>query len=897
MSIDIVNYIWPWLAVWLAGLWVAIWQGILAKASMEVMWKKSELNSFYLTITILWIALIESAVIYWFIVAFQILNIADFSLMASIWAWLAIWLTWLWAWIWEWKLVAWAIRAIDRDPEMKWKIMTFMVLFIALVESAAIYGLVIAFKIIGADDPTLANSFVWMWLAIWLAGLWVAIWMWILADKSMEIIGKKPKLISLFLTITILGIALVESAAIYWLIVSFEIFAKWLDLYASLWAWLAIWLAGLWAWIWEWILISGALATIEKKPELKWKMITFMVLFIALVESAAIYWLVVAFKIMWADDVSTWSLVWMWLSIWLAGLWVAIWMWILAKKSMKAMWNKPEFSSLFLTITILGIALVESAAIYWLIVSFEIFNRDLWLMASIGAWLAIWLTGLWVWIWEWKLISWAIETIEKKPELKWKMITFMVLFVALVESAAIYWLVIAFKILWADDVSLWTLIWMWFSIWLAGLWVAIWMWILAEKSMKAMWNKPEFSNLFLTITILGIALVESAAIYWLIVSFEIFNKDLWLMASVWAWLAIWLAWLWAWIWEWKLISWAIETIEKRPELKWKIITFMVLFVALVESSAIYWLVVAFKILWAEEVSFDSLIWMWMAIWFAGLWVAIWMWILAEKSMKAIWRRPELSSLFLTITILGIALVESAAIYGLVVAFQIFSDNLSFYASLWAWLAIWLAWLWAWIWEWILISGALASLERNPELKWKMITFMVLFVALVEVTAIYGLIVAFQIMWASWPDTMIYLWAWLAIGIAGIWVAIWRWYLAEEAIIIMWKNSKSINFLLTVSILWVALVESAAIYALIVSFQILTIEGLSIYASLWAWLAIWLAWAWVWIWEWLLIKWAMKGINVAPETKGKTLAFMVLFVALIEVVAIYWLIIAFKVAWS
>jgi len=31
---------------------------------------------------------------------------------------------------------------------------------------------------------------------------------------------------------------------------------------------------------------------------------------------------------------------------------------------------------------------------------------------------------------------------------------------------------------------------------------------------------------------------------------------------------------------------------------------------------------------------------------------------------------------------------------------------------------------------------------------------------------------------------------------------------------------------------------------------------------------------------------MKGINVAPENKGKILAFMVLFVALVEVVAIY-----------
>jgi F0F1-type ATP synthase membrane subunit c/vacuolar-type H+-ATPase subunit K len=35
--------------------------------------------------------------------------------------------------------------------------MTFMVLFIALVESAAIYGLVISFQILGADSPELSS--------------------------------------------------------------------------------------------------------------------------------------------------------------------------------------------------------------------------------------------------------------------------------------------------------------------------------------------------------------------------------------------------------------------------------------------------------------------------------------------------------------------------------------------------------------------------------------------------------------------------------------------------------------------------------------------------------------------------------------------------------------------
>jgi F0F1-type ATP synthase membrane subunit c/vacuolar-type H+-ATPase subunit K len=46
-------------------------------------------------------------------------------------------------------LVAWAMEAIFRNPSMKWKIMTFMILFLALVESSAIYGLVIALSLLG----------------------------------------------------------------------------------------------------------------------------------------------------------------------------------------------------------------------------------------------------------------------------------------------------------------------------------------------------------------------------------------------------------------------------------------------------------------------------------------------------------------------------------------------------------------------------------------------------------------------------------------------------------------------------------------------------------------------------------------------------------------------------
>jgi F-type H+-transporting ATPase subunit c len=42
-----------------------------------------------------------------------------------------------------------AMDAVLRNPEAKNKIMISMILFIALIESCAIYGLIIAFQILG----------------------------------------------------------------------------------------------------------------------------------------------------------------------------------------------------------------------------------------------------------------------------------------------------------------------------------------------------------------------------------------------------------------------------------------------------------------------------------------------------------------------------------------------------------------------------------------------------------------------------------------------------------------------------------------------------------------------------------------------------------------------------
>lgn len=187
-----------------------------------------------------------------------------------------------------------------------------------------------------------------------------------------------------------------------------------------------------------------------------------------------------------------------------------------------------------------------------------------------------------------------------------------------------------------------------------------------------------------------------------------------------------------------------------------------------------------------------------------------------------------------------------------------------------------------------------AIVRNPSVKGSILTFMVLFVALAEVTAIYGLIVVFSMInKENLVDTIAFIGAGSAVGFAGLGVSIGIGFLAEESLKIMGKNPKMTKYLLTITILGIALLESAVIYGLVIAFKILGVDAALGLTALGAGLAVGIAGLGVGIGEGLIVRGAMHGMNKSPEEKGKLLAFMVLFVALVEVVAIYALIIAFQ----
>lgn len=102
------------------------------------------------------------------------------------------------------------------------------------------------------------------------------------------------------------------------------------------------------------------------------------------------------------------------------------------------------------SLTILGIALVESAAIYGLVVGLLIlFTSGIAVEQAIIAGSIIGAVGVFTCVYEARIVTQALDSILRNPEVEGEVRSNMILFVALVESAAIYALVTSLLIIFA----------------------------------------------------------------------------------------------------------------------------------------------------------------------------------------------------------------------------------------------------------------------------------------------------------------------------------------------------------------------------------------------------------------------------------------------------------------
>jgi F0F1-type ATP synthase membrane subunit c/vacuolar-type H+-ATPase subunit K len=142
-------------------------------------------------------------------------------------------------------------------------------------------------------------ALIWAGLAVWLAWFWVVIGQWELSRVSMDILGRNPMLRSQLLIFTVLWIALVESGAIYGMIIAFKIInSPWIDPMHAIWSGLAIGLASMGSGFWESKVVCWSLEAFNRNPENKAQVLQSMLLYLALAEVVSIYALIIAFQLL-----------------------------------------------------------------------------------------------------------------------------------------------------------------------------------------------------------------------------------------------------------------------------------------------------------------------------------------------------------------------------------------------------------------------------------------------------------------------------------------------------------------------------------------------------------------------------------------------------------------------
>ncbi len=133
---------------------------------------------------------------------------------------------------------------------------------------------------------------------------------------------------------------------------------------------------------------------------------------------------------------------------------------------------------------------------------------------------SIWLTWIWASLWQLLLTRMAMDTLGKNPKIGKEILIQTTVWITLIESIVIFWLLVAFKIL-NTEIDYVTAIAAWLSIWLT--WFIVWLgeWKLMATSIESLNRNPENKNQVLMFMILFAALLESVVIFGLLVSLSL----------------------------------------------------------------------------------------------------------------------------------------------------------------------------------------------------------------------------------------------------------------------------------------------------------------------------------------------------------------------------------------
>ena len=280
---------------------------------------------------------------------------------------------------------------------------------------------------------------------------------------------------------------------------------------------------------------------------------------------------------------------------------------------------------------------------------------------------------------------------------------------------------------------------------------------------------------------------------------------------------------------------ACKSIGARPELSSQLTTNMLIGSAICQTPTIFGLVVSFMLLFlglgakTDPVSWAALLGAGLAMGFAAIGSGVGAGMPAGACADGIGRQPEMSSQLTTNMLIGSAVCQTPAIFGMVIAFMLmFIDfstqpaNPTVAALLGAGLSVGLACIGPGIGNGLTAKEANEGIARQPECYGPMTTTMLVGMSVAQSTAIYGFLVALILIFKPFEASTGFvapaalLGAGLAMGFGGIGPGVGEGITAASAARWVGRNMEQSVLLTRTMLVGQAVAESTGIYSLIVA---------------------------------------------------------------------------------
>jgi F-type H+-transporting ATPase subunit c len=279
---------------------------------------------------------------------------------------------------------------------------------------------------------------------------------------------------------------------------------------------------------------------------------------------------------------------------------------------------------------------------------------------------------------------------------------------------------------------------------------------------------------------------------------------------------------------------ANAAISRNPKLSGEVFKTMLVGQAIAESAAIFALVVAMILLFSNftagsYVNACAFIGAGLCMGFGAIGSGVGSGYPAGAACKGIVRQPAMSAKLTTNMLIGSAVCQTPSIFALVTAFILMFTDYSAQppAPLWAGLlgaglATGLAAIGSGVGGGLVAEESCKGIARQPRSAGTVTNVMLLGQAIAQTTSIYGLLVAFILIFKSFPASeqlapaMALLAAGLCMGIGGIGPGVGEGAAAAGGVRWIARNSDQVGGITRTMLVGMAVAESTGIYALVIS---------------------------------------------------------------------------------